>query len=166
MKKKFYIPLLSLALAGFFIFGQGQAFTRSSSEASCSVYFVDRQLHRLIPTPILPEKNAEKTANKIINEIISGRDKNTAILRLIPNIKDGISVKVSEDTAYVDLSASLTNFINKNGETERLIIYQIVNSLISVDGINSVQFTIGGTVRKDFMGFLDMREIFTANYNI
>lgn len=166
MKKNFLISLFCLALAGFFIFNQGQAFIDSDSDSSCSIYFVDRQLHRLIPTPILPEKNAKKTAEKIIDEILLGRDKNTAILRVIPNIKNSISVKLSDDTAYVNLSGALPSFISKNSETEKLIIYQIVNSLVSVDGINYVQFTIDGKEEKNFLGFLDMREIFTPNYNI
>ena len=136
-----------------------------NTNSACNIYFVDRQLHRLIPTPILPERNAEKTAKKIIEEILQGRDKNTAILRVIPNIKNSISITLSDNTAYVNLSGALPSVINKNSETERLIIYQIVNSLVSVDGIDYVRFTIDGKEQKNFLGFLDMREIFTANYN-
>ena len=36
--------------------------------------------------------------------------------------------------------------------------------LTAIEGIDYVQFTIDNEVRKSFIGFLDMREIFTADY--
>lgn len=160
MKKTFPILLICL-LTGFFIYANGQAITNVDE---CRIYFVDRQLHRLIPLPFSPLKSTEKTANEIITSIINGRDSNPEILRLFPKIENSITVRVSANTAYVNLSGELSSHINKNAETERLFVYQIVNSLTSIEGIDYVQFTIDNEVRKSFIGFLDMREIFTADY--
>lgn len=162
MKKIVSILLLCL-LTGFFILSHGQASTNTDD---CLIYFVDRQLHRLIPLPFPSSKTPDKTAEKLISEIIAGKDNNPEILRLIPDVKDIISVQVSSRTAYVNLSGELISHINKNAETEKLFVYQIVNSLTSVDGIDYVQFTIDNAVKKDFLGFLDMREIFTPDYDI
>ncbi len=162
MKKIFSILLICL-LAGFFIFDYGQAQTSKDTE-ECRIYFVDRRLHRLIPLPYSPLRTPEKTAKEMILAIIDGKDANPEILRLIPDIKDSITVRVSSGTAYVNLLGELSGHINKNAETERLIIYQIVNSLTSIDGIDYVRFTIDNQVKKEFLGFLDMREIFTADY--
>jgi hypothetical protein len=71
---------------------------------------------------------------------------------------------VTGNTAYVNLLGELSSHINKNPETEGLVIYQIVNSLTSIDGIDYVRFTIDNEVKKHLLGFLDMREIFTADY--
>lgn len=162
MKKSFSILLICL-LAGFFIFCRGQA---STDTEECRIYFVDRQLHRLIPLPLSPLKTPEKTAKEIVSALIAGKDSNPEILRLIPDIKDSVTVELSANIAQVNLLGELIEHINKNAETERLVIYQIVNSLTSIDGIDYVQFTIDNQVKKDFLGFLDMREIFTADYDI
>lgn len=160
MKKTFSILLICL-LAGFFIWSQGQAKTDTEE---CRIYFVDRRLHRLIPLHFPTSRTPEKTAKEMISEIIEGRDSNHEILRLFPAIQDSITVRVSGYTAHVNLSSELALHINKNAENERLFIYQIVNSLTSIDGIDYVQFTIDNEVKKEFLGFLDMREIFTADY--
>ncbi len=160
MKKTFSILLICL-LTGFFIFNNGQVQTNTED---CHIYFVDRRLHRLIPLQFSPLRTPEKTAKEMVSAIITGKDSNPEILRLIPDIKESITVQVSGNTAYVNLMGELTSHINKNAENERLFIYQIVNSLTSIDGIDYVQFTIDNAVKKEFLGFLDMREIFTADY--
>ena len=165
MKKLFSFILVCLIVAGFFIYNSGR-FTPVSSSSGCQVYFVDRQMHKLIPTFISPEKTTEQTAEKILSEIISGRDNNSGILRIVPNIEDSISVKVSGEIAYVNLSGTILQNLNKSRDTETLLVYQIVNSLVSVDGIEYVSFTIDDEIRKDFLGFLDMRGLFTADYDV
>ena len=162
MKKIFSLLLICL-LAGFFILNQGQAQTNMEE---CRIYFVDRRLHRLIPLPFSSQRTPEKTAKEMVSAIISGRDSNPEILRLFPNIENSITLRVSGNTAHVNLLGELATHISKNAETERLFIYQIVNSLVSIEGIDYVQFTIDNEAKKNFLGFLDMREIFTPNYDI
>ena len=162
MKKIISIILICL-LTGFFIWDQGKALPDTEE---CRIYFVDRRLHRLIPLPFPQSKTSQKTAEEMVSSLILGKDHNTEILRLIPNIKDSISVKISSNKANVNLSGELLQHINKNPETEKLFVYQIVNSLTSINGIEYVQFTIDKQVQKSFLGFLDMREIFTADYYI
>lgn len=166
MRKFLITVLVCFLLTGFLIFDQDETVHKSSPEERYRIYFVDRQLHRLIPVPFTPETTPEKTAEKVIDELILGRDSVTSILRLIPNDQECMSVRIENDTACVDLSGSLRAQINKNAETEKLFIYQIVNSLTSVDGIDKVRFLIDGNKEKSFIGFLDMREIFTPNYDI
>lgn len=166
MKNRFAFILVCIILAGFFIFKPELVLPTNKNTEPCHIYFVDRQLHRLIPTTFAPEKTTEKTVYKIISELISGRDENSAILRIIPKSENGISAKVVGDTVYVNLSSELSDSVTKNAETEKLFIYQIVYSLTSINGIDYVRFTIDSESRKYFLGFLDMREIFTANYDI
>ena len=162
--KKFCV-IFCIFLAGYFILESGQAST--SSLQAYEIYFVDRQMHRLLPTDFkTSEKSQKKISREIINSIILGKDFNNQILRIIPDIPKCIRVKVKKGTAFVDLSSEITNHVPKNAETERLIVYQIVNSLTSIPDINFVKFTIDGKTKKDFLGFLDMREIFKANYSI
>ncbi len=164
MKKIFVLFCLSLSAIVFFSDGMGQAVNVTEP---AQIYYVDRRLHRLIPVDYISKASTpKKIAREITENIIIGKSDNSEILQLIPQIENSIKVNVRKNTAFVDLSPELSEKIVKNPETERLIVYQLVNSLTSVDGINTVQFTIGSKTKRDFLGFLDMREIFTPDYDI
>lgn len=165
MRKLYPIIVVCLIISGFFYYNSERS-VYVSSNSGCQVYFVDRQLHRLIPNFISSEKTKEKTAEKIVEEIIRGRDNNSEILRIVPNIEECISVEISGEIAHVNLSGELTGKLNKSRDTEKLFVYQLVNSLVSVDGIEYVSFTVDGEVKKDFLGFLDMRGLFSADYDV
>lgn len=165
MKKFRSFLFMCLIILGFLVYNSQKA-TTSINQQNCRVYFVDRQLHKLVSVPIASEKNIEKTADKIISEIISGRDYNPEILRIVPDIEDGISVRISGEIAYVNLSGKLLGKVNISRDTEKLLVYQIVNSLTSIDGVEYVSFAVDGEPRKDFLGFIDMRGLFTPDYDI
>ncbi len=165
MKKIFVLFCLCLSACAFFTFLGGQA--QKTETQQHKIYYVDRKLHRLIPTDFEASSNSsEKIAREIVKNIIKGKDYNNEILRIIPDTKDAVKVRIKKDTAYIDISGDIKNHITKNAETERLFVYQLVNSITSVPEIEFVKFTIDGDVQKDFLGFLDMREVFKANYDI
>lgn len=165
MKKILVIFILSVIAVSFTHYDrQADEVIQVSEEPR--LFFVDRRLHRLISLEAKSAANTQKTARKIINELIIGRDENEEILRIIPKDADHIQVSVKNKSACVNFSSDIIPKLSKNPETERLFVYQFVNSLTSVDGIDSVTFTIDGKIQKKFLGFLDMREIFTPNYDI
>ncbi len=164
MKKNIVIALFVAVISLYS--GGRQAIEPVSSGNTPQVFFVDRRLHRLISLDFPEKGSPDAICRKMVKELIIGRDNNEEILRIIPKEPGIISVNVKKNAAYVDLSKDIFAKIEKNPENERLIIYQIVNSLASVDGIDRVLFTIDGKVEKDFMGYMDMREIFTPNYDI
>lgn len=128
------------------------------------IYFADREMMRLLPVKTqIPKGNAEQTAKRICDEIVKGRDDNPKIRRLFPNIKRGLTVKVKDRCAYVDIDKTAREQIDKSRDIEVLTVYQIVNSLTEIDGIDTVRFTIGGKVERRFMGYLDMRETFVQD---
>ncbi|MBO5060355.1 MAG: GerMN domain-containing protein [Clostridia bacterium] len=161
MKK--FLFLFCLAAIIFFTQNNRQA---PNTDNTPQIYYTDRLLHRLIPVDFPQNGSSQRIADKMVQAILLGKDENEEILRIIPNIEKGIKVRVKGDTAYVNLSGELTERITKNPDTEQLAVYQIVNSLTSISGINRVCFTIDGKTQEDFLGFLNMREIFTPNYDI
>lgn len=164
MKKIFVLFCLSLTAIVYFSAGAGQA-VRVNEPAQ--IYYVDRRLHHLIPIDYISKSsNPQKIAREITENLILGKSDNSEILQLLPRTENSIKVDVKKNTALVDLSSELCEKIVKNPENERLIVYQLVNSLTSIEGIDTVQFTIGGKTKRDFLGFLDMREIFTPDYYI
>lgn len=158
-----------LLLAIFVIIGIALTVSGFSGKErySARLYFVDASMQRLIPTEFtINAKNADKAAKAVVSELISGRDNNKKILRLIPDIKDGLSVKVKGNTAYVNMSDAFVKQHSDARPHELLTIYSIVNSLTSIDGIVNVKFTIDNKIQRDFKGFCDMRETFIPDYYI
>lgn len=134
---------------------------------TAELYFVDSAMLRLIPTEYdVGHVSRQKAAEKVVEALIAGRDDNDKILRLIPNIRRGITVKVDNNTAVVNLTAKMVAQHSDERTHEILTIYSIVNSLTSVEGIDNVKFTIDGKTQKRFKGFVDMRETFIPDYYI
>lgn len=128
---------------------------------STELYVVDAELMRLIPIEIeICKSNKEKQAENVIERLIEGFDENPKIRRLIPDIKNAMSVRVRDNTAYVDISKKMVKNHPDGRILEKLTVYSIVNSLTEIEGINSVRFTVNKKVTKKFMGYIDMRETF------
>lgn len=166
MKKNFVVFCLFLSVLIYFSAGGRQAETVGTAQ-NVSVYYIDRRLHRLIPTEYTPKSSeTENIAREITEAVISKKRNNSEILHLLPKDKKCVTVRVRKNTAFVNLSSAICDTVEKSPENERLIIYQIVNSLTSAEDITSVCFTIDGKRKRDFFGYLDMREIFTPDYYI
>ncbi len=164
MKRNLIIFCLCITAVIFFAKNYGQAIQNSES---VSIYHIDRKLFRLVPVDYIPKsRSSTAIAREIIQEILEKGEKNPEILTLLSNATDKISVKIEKDTAYVDLTPTISDFSHKNAETEKLLVYQMVNSLSSIEGVEKVEFTLSGKKEDRFLGFLDMRDIFTPEYDL
>lgn len=67
--------------------------------------------------------------------------------------------KLDGTTAIVDLAGDL----NGGSLEEDVLARSIVNSLLSVDGIKAVAFTVNGEKAESLMGHVDISEPFTKN---
>ena len=125
------------------------------------LYVTDAEMMHLIPTEItVRETDTQGEARAVISALIRGFDENPKIRRLIPKIRGCMSVRVDGNTAYVNITPAMVNNHPEGRELERLTVYSIVNSLTSIRGINNVQFSVDGKIRRDFMGYMDMRGAF------
>lgn len=132
---------------------------------AAQIYVVDASLIRLISLDCdLVENDTSVMASEMITRLIDGFDSNRKIRRIMPEKRRAMSVKVEGRTAIVNLRTKYFERLPQNKEFEQLFVYQTVNSLTSIDGIDYVRFTVDGKVRKEFAGFLDMREIFSPDY--
>ena len=129
------------------------------------LYFVDARLNRLLPyTDTIIDAQPQDMAQDALNKLIAGRDNNESARRIIPDIKESLTVRVRDNVAYVDISSDIKSEILYNRDIEKLFIYQIVNSLTSIKGIRFVRFTIDGEIHKEFLGFYDMRDVYSFTY--
>ena len=67
--------------------------------------------------------------------------------------------KLNGTTATVDLAGELSG----GSLEEDVLARSIVNSLLSVDGIKAVEFTVNGEKAESLMGHVDISEPFTKN---
>ncbi|MGN0183300.1 MAG: GerMN domain-containing protein [Candidatus Ornithomonoglobus sp.] len=129
------------------------------------IYFVDSEMNRLLPySEDIIDADTEHQVSAVVDKLIAGHDDNTKIRRLLPDKRSYISTKVNDNIVYVDLSSEIADELPCSRDIEKLVIYQIVDSLTRVKGIRFVKFTIDGEVKQDFMGFYDMRNTYKYIY--
>ncbi len=136
-----------------------------SGSRTVEIYYVDNDMLRLIPVEVpVKKQSAQKDAEFVLDKLIEGDDTNPKVRRLIPKEKGCVTVQVENDTAIVNFSQTMLDAPFEGRDLEVLAVYQIVNSMTSVEGITTVKFTINGERQADFKGFLDMKETFIPDY--
>ena len=155
-----FIIFISIAVFGI---ATGNGADKSLSDAQ--IYVVDASVVRLIPLDCsLVQNSTSVMANEMLSKLVVGFDENKKIRRIMPEKRKAVAVRIEGKTAVVDLKTKYFERLPQNREFEELLIYQIVNSITSIEGIDYVQFTVNGETVKKFAGFLDMREIFSPDY--
>ncbi len=138
---------------------------RDIKNINAQIYYVDHSMLRLIPINLsLGKTTTKNAANLIVDKLIEGNDKNPKILRVIPSEDKCMSVKLKDKTAIVNLKKDFIKNKPENKIHGLLAVYSIVNSLTSIEGIDTVQFHIDGKKDKGFVSGLDMRETFIPDY--
>ena len=154
-----------IIITGIVCFAIACARSDEVRKTETELYFADAEINRLLPYSVeITDADSEHMARSALELLIKGRDNNEKIRRLLPDDKDCASVRVEGQTAYVDLSSDIASELPMSRDIEKMLIYQIVDTMTRIKGIRFVRFTVDGTVKKDFMGFYDMRETFCYTY--
>lgn len=138
---------------------------REIQTVTVDIYYVDAQINRLLPyqTEII-DADINAMAEDALAKLIDGRANNMKIRRLLPDKPGCLDVRIDGNIAYVDLSSEIKQSVPDSRDIERLIVYQIVDTLTGLKGIRFVKFTVDGRIHKDFMGYMDMREVYKYTY--
>ena len=156
---------LFIIITGIVCFAIACARSDEVKKTEATIYFVDAEINRLLPdTCEIGDADPQHMAEAAVGELIEGRDDNDKIRRLIPKDKDCISIRVDSGTAYVDLSSGIAETLPYSRDIEKLLLYQIVDTVTGIKGIRFVKFTVDGAVKKDLMGYYDMRETYKFVY--
>ncbi len=154
-----------IIISGTVLFAVACANRDNVPSVETELYFVDARLNRLLPyTDTIIDAKPQDMAQDALNKLIAGRDDNESVRRIIPNIKESLTVRVKDNVAYVDILSDIKNEMYYSRDIEKLFIYQIVNSLTSIKGIRFVRFTVDGVIHKEFLGFYDMRDVYKFTY--
>lgn len=163
MKK--LVLILGILIAAVSISGNMNYEKEYSKNIIAKIYYVDSSMLRLVPMDFdAGYSTVSDAAKKVVKELIEGEDFNKRILRLIPDINNCMSVRVKNNTAYVNLKDEFIENMPDNKNHELLMLYSIVNSLTSIDGIDTVKFLFEGEEKKETIAGIDMREVFIPDY--
>ncbi len=159
------LVFLLILAAGAAMFSISCARQKGVPKSGARLYYVDANINMLLPfEEDVIDASKEYRAKAVLDMLIEGHDNNDKIRRLIPREKGCITCSVNDTTAYVDIDSKIRESMPDSRDMERLFIYQIVDTLTSIKGINYVRFTVDGEVHKDFMGYYDMRETYSYSY--
>ena len=129
------------------------------------IYVVDSELTRLIPiTERLIKGDAEFMAQQTLRRLIEGYDNNKKIRRIIPDKPGCVSLALDGHVACVNIKTKYVTDKLTSRDIEKLFVYQIVNTVTAIDGIDAVKFTLDGSSAKKLAGFLDMRNLYFPDY--
>lgn len=140
--------------------------------SSVPLYLADKDSDLLLEVSRSMEQEKTWSAYLRVLEIIKGPlagDPANArpIMLYGVSAQDILSVEVYEDIAYVNLSQNFKDaYAEVSSKTEMQLIYAIVNTVTSMDGINKVQFLIEGKQTEKFAGYLCLSDPFLKNYGI
>lgn len=140
--------------------------------SSAPLYFEDKNSDLLLEVSRSMEQaktwNAKERLLELVKGPLSGEDDNADPL-IVQGItdKDILSVAVYGDTAYVNLSQGFKSACSDlTPKSEMLLVYSIVDTITSMDGISKVQFLIEGRQTETLAGNMCLSNPFIRNYGI
>jgi germination protein M len=140
--------------------------------SSAPLYFEDKNSDLLLEVSRSMEQakiwNAKERLLELVKGPLEGEDDN-AVPIMLQGItdKDILSVDIYGDTAYVNLSQGFKNAcVDLTPKSEMLLVYSIVNTITSMDGISKLQFLIEGRQTETLAGNICLSNPFIRNYGI
>jgi len=127
--------------------------------AGMNLYFADKKKTKLVREyRKINITDTQPIEQYIVNELINGpkNENNSALLSTDTGV---ISVETTEGTCYVNFKQDFISKNATNSNTEKLIIYSLVNSLTERDHIKNVQLLIEGK-KTDRFGNMEISNLF------
>lgn len=152
INKKTVLSLLICLLAGMLLFGCGsrdkdpskESVTSKSSQEFC-LYYLNKTENGLKEVPYKLEHMNDPigAVNEILHRLSDTTDNNTDQYK--PSIYQGVIIRsatLKKKTVTIDFE---NNYQQLSSDKEILLRASIVKSLIQIEGIDSVVFTVGGS---------------------
>lgn len=128
-------------------------------ETEITIYFSDNEAMYLVPETRKVELENKLVEEAIVEELIKGPEKDDHF-NTIPEETKLLSVKVEDNTVYVDFSKEFKENHTGGSTGEIMTIYSVVNSLTELESIDKVVFLIEGQKEKTLSGHLIFDEPF------
>ncbi|MCR5686283.1 MAG: GerMN domain-containing protein [Lachnospiraceae bacterium] len=136
--------------------------TKFSQIVNITVYFANETGDMMSESLLRVEYDGQKTLEEIVlYELSEGPlDAQTGLYPVMPEGTAVNKVSTRDGIAYVDLNQAFLN--GRDGVSDEVTVYSIVNSLVDISYITKVQFLIDGSAAKNLgsvslTGLLDRR---------
>ncbi len=134
---------------------------QGSEYQNAVIYYPDPNIDKLIETDVV----IDIAPNKKIEEIIIDQLKHGEY-QVLPDNVELLNVYTHNGICFIDFSPEFLTMTLEEGMSERLLVYSIVNSLIELDHVSTVQILINGKVVSKFKSNFDMNRLFVKNYSL
>ena len=120
----------------------GEQGTHGDEQMKFMLYFTDASGEKLVATKRTKEYNTKEQRERLVlEELMKGPNADGVYPTLNPDTKIN-SVIVRDGVCYVDFDESF--LIQKNNVTPEVTIYSIVNSLVELNNVDTVQISVNG----------------------
>lgn len=119
------------------------------------IYYPDPEIEKLIETDVVIDIAPDRKIEEIIIDQLKTGD-----YQVLPPYVELLNVYTHNGICFIDFSSEFLSMPIKEGLNERLVVYAIVNSLIELDHVSTVQILINGNVVSDFKGNFSMNRLF------
>lgn len=176
-KKRLHLIVIGLFVTGLlFIFfvvlfdyifkpvGDSEQLAKKREKVAVAVYFSDQNERFLVAEKrFVPKaKDAREQAEEIVKALLDGSK--TGLVNSFPPGVALNSVKISDETAIVDLGKKLQELHPGGTASEMASIYSLTNSLIAnIPAVKRVKLIVDGAEIESIKGHIDTRQSFVFN---
>lgn len=135
----------------------------SFQHATLDLYFANMEGDGLVKETQEVYYNSNISMEKLVVEHLILGPKKEEAQKTIPDQTKLINIAVVDGACYVNLDE---NFRSQNYEIqEPVVVYSIVDSLASLDGIDTVQISVNGDTSGKYRDDLDLSQMYQPDYS-
>ena len=109
----------------------------------------------------------EKTSSAIITSIFKEfANPPSGLVAALPDKTELLDVKIKDGVATINLSQSFRDNFEGGATGEQMVLYSIVNTLTTLEDVNSVEFLLEGELKAAILGGLDTSTPVTPNESL
>ncbi|WP_455714431.1 GerMN domain-containing protein [Anaerosporobacter sp.] len=141
--------------------------TKYKQNAEMTLFFANESGKKLVESNVIVTYNGTIPMEQlIIEQLIEGpvKDAKYPTYPTIPSGTKLLKVTVKEGICYVDFNEKFLN--KRDGITDEVAIYSVVNSLVETSTINKVQIKINGELLKTYGESTNLDKMFERNLDI
>ena len=120
------------------------------------LYYPNDEMEFLLPEIRVISKTNKKIEELVVAELLKGTTKKSLKTIISNNVKP-LSIEIIDGTAYVSLSSNILDREYSEKE-EAFVVYSIVNTLTSIQGVEKVQILIDGKSKDVLYKHYSIRE--------
>ncbi len=135
---------------------------RSSEEVS--LYYANEDGNKLIEIVQTVEAKDNISLEQAAIEALKKAPSDENVISPLPRELEIQKVQIYDNICYISLSDDVVNSVSN--VKDEIMVYSMVNTIIGMGNVNSVQFTVNGEKVKSLHEYNTFDQVLTFNYNV